>query len=342
MEKETKKELNLADALLLLCKGIKKGIICCGQAFLWLLRFCYKSKWALLVCVAIGFAWGFWASTDDKQIYKAEFCLQIDEDRTLTKEELKKPIPFDSQYCQGIIHTLDVLLKNRDKSKKEEENEKLANLLNIGTEMAEAICSIKSYHIVNLNRDGFLDYVDYNNKYRSDTLNPWDKYTLQVEIEAKDPSVFPFIKDGILSMLNNDKNVQDEMEFRINREKAYIQLAAEEMLKLDQLQTKVFSESNQSIMLGKENGNTTILGENKVQMFFGIKEYVFMSMSKRKHYLKEHSNGFARVDKPILYKGVVNTRQSEIIVHGLLCFGIGFLLCLYWKYRKNIQKFLLS
>jgi hypothetical protein len=328
MEKR-QKELNLSELLVLLFKSIGNLIKWLWNLFIQALRLSYRKKWIALASIVAGLAWGYFASTPDKQIHKASITL--------------KTVVKGSPYSKDFIKTLNADCGKKDKSS-------FAKKLNISEDEAKKIVSLKSFYLVDVGADGILDQVDYKESFKGDTVNTWSDNYLYVEILSKDEKLFPAIREGIVYALNNDSSVQKEKAFMNLEHSDWVSMLDEELEKIKELQSKMFAEDVSNItslslrqkpkQQWSDPNVMTVLGETKMQMFTQDKVRSMEVINSHKRAIKELDEGAIRVELPILYLGVTNPRYKVMIVRAFLCYLLGLGLCAYLENRKKIIAFL--
>lgn len=312
-----KKELNLTDVLILCGKGLKEVFLFCIRAIGWCLQIIYQKKWFLLCFLAIGIIIGFISGRTDNS-YKAGFTMSV---------YVKSPY-----FCSRIVESID---KNCGK-------ETLAEMLEVDSATAAQIKSIKPYFIVDINQDSILDFVDYEGKYKLDTLvKTWSKQYLYVEMEADNDSIFPLIQERVLHYICQDKVLQEELAIQKRIEEDWVNVLHKEMDQVMAIQEKIFSaELTPSLQMERAGVLTNMFGVNQVQMFWGGKVYLMEKICPHSILLDRYEKGPVQVEFPMETIEKDSNISSKMITYGILGFLLGFVLTVYLKFRKNILAYL--
>jgi hypothetical protein len=148
----------------------------------------------------------------------------------------------------------DIVYFINDVSMKGSINIKAKNY-SIDTSQIKKIKSIKAYWIIDQNKDGYGDYVDYNNDFNiMDTSMKRLNNRLNIKIEVFDTSAIHGLSNGIINYLENLEFFRKMHNNKINQLNKNLSKVNDELFELDSLQDILYFEEKL-----ESNGNDKFL-----------------------------------------------------------------------------------
>jgi hypothetical protein len=151
---------------------------------------------------------------------------------------------------------------------KEDNKAALADALGLSSESTENIIDINSYWIIDRNRDGIPDYIDYRNKHNVyDTINIMMLDRLNLRVRIRSPQELITIKNGILTFINSDSLFQQNNRLRIKQNDELLTRLEYDILQLDSLQKVKYFEETRNRQ-PQSGGQMIFLQEQKTQLVY--------------------------------------------------------------------------
>ncbi len=183
MDKESK-ELDLFDVIDQFIVRLKRLIKLILDSVLCFVRFNVKYFFLILFFVILGVVAGFFLKSKKNNLYNVGFSVQIN--------------GVSSAYVNDIIYVLSQSLG-------EEGSDSFADKLSLNNQIANKILSLKAFRVIDLNRNGTRDYVDYQDDFVEDSLNVKMDNFLQIEFKKIGSSNCNLVQQKIVDYLNHDQ-----------------------------------------------------------------------------------------------------------------------------------------
>jgi hypothetical protein len=170
----------------------------------------------------------------------------------------------------NAVPTADMIsYLNRIHNYCEEENKAaLADALDLNPQTIENIVDVSSHWVIDRNRDGIPDYIDYRDRHDVyDTINIMMLDRLNVRVRIKSPQELITIKNGLIKFINSDSLFQQRNRLRIRQNDELLTRLKYDILQLDSLQkVKYFEETRNRQPKG--GGQMIFLQEQKTQLVY--------------------------------------------------------------------------
>ena len=230
--------------------------------------------------------------------------------------------------------------------------ELLAELLNMSDEDVKKIRLIKACYGVDVNGDGIMDIIDFNNKYDPVKLNPKTDTLISrvpnlffIKIQMYDESIVPLFSDKLLQYITENNYIQTLYEIDIQLKTELISELEKEIDKLDTLQmVDVSRKTNRTKAFPIEKLETVFLlgNEPELRLFYTD----VLSLYSQKQGL-QRSVEIAK--KPIIVINDFTPALFEekpvtyyVIRFAIFMFFVGYACLLLWLFRKRIRKTLVE
>ena len=231
---------------------------------------------------------------------------------------------------QVIISSLNKLGEHASENNLSTQSEKL----NISRESAQFIKNIETFRYYDIGKDGFLDGIDIEGRYLSDTSVATIDSLIVVRVQVSNPEILQNLEAGISFYLELNPFLVASNKQRVSYLEEMIAQANYELEKLDSLQKKEYYRTTDDTRL--KEGQLVFTNEKDVQLYHN---YMFNLLKSKKEYEKELT----------IYPGIVTVLEGFIInakpnnsttqyVKDLIWFylGLALLLSLVVTYRKKI------
>ncbi|MDR0712779.1 MAG: hypothetical protein LBF89_00730 [Bacteroidales bacterium] len=245
------------------------------------------------------------------------------------------PVIYSSQLIAdtgGVNNSVFIDQVNRI-SRLVKKPERLANFLQMDEEQAKKITFIKAYYGIDINRDGQLDYVDFDENYNAkDTSIRRLTTYLCLKVSVKDESIFVPLKDKILWYLQSNEYIRHLHEISIRQKIDFIHELDREMSKIDSIQN---AQLRQNMGNFKE---IVLMNKPEMKLFHSD----MLSLYSRKQSFERDTAIFKQpisVIQDFTLLGEEDRNLQWYIFKGCVMGAItGLCFSLLWQYRKRIYQ----
>ncbi|MFP4024822.1 MAG: hypothetical protein ACLFVR_09865 [Thiohalospira sp.] len=237
----------------------------------------------------------------------------------------------------NVISSTDMInyINNINELSKEKDLQTLESKLGIDSTELKKIKSVKAYKVIDLNKDGVTDIVDFNNKYAtSDTTISETRFVIKVEV--LDQSVFPIIQNSILDYIESNTYIKELNTIRKRQIQELISKLNDEISLLDSLKKyEYFKKQNQ---LTPQAGQLLVMNEKETQLY----HEQIISLYREKQLLEERLE--IRTDPITIIQdfSALAVTENKLITYlkanGLWGIVFGLLIALFIENRKVIKK----
>jgi hypothetical protein len=289
-----------------------------GIAIIKSIAFLYHNILIVTLSIVIGFVASYILKHAEKPLYKSEITFR---NNSILNADM---ISHFNQLGDLVAR------KNTNQ---------VISFLNITENEASDLIDLSAYWIIDINRDGVPDYVDYKNKHNpADTVNVRMSDRFVVEVSSLDPFNLVNIRNGLIGYAENHPLAGNANAQRIRRLNELIERTNFDIRELDSLQKVKYFEETRSRM--SEAGQIVLFQEQQTQMFYRDIQNL---MTQRQGYERELA----------LYPGVVSvisdflpssTRVNTAFYYSKVAvpsaFFLAIILLLLAKNRKRIVEVL--
>lgn len=315
MENETRKEIDLIDALRDLGIGIwnliKKAVYGAG----WVVRLIYQEKLIILPIVILGVCLGIFLNKE--KVYRAEVELKFN--------------CHDSYFYKNMIDPLYNQCKYRDINT-------IAADFGLDKKKAGEITNIQSFFYVDVLSDGTPDYIDYKGVFNSsDTMDIIMSDRLRLLVDCKDTSMFSKMEEMFLYFFSQNPQIVKENTLRRKQLDEKITATANEIMMLDSLRKREYFIRKRDVQLSTDK---MVLVEREMKLYHNE----ILSLENLKQQLvwerDVFENGVSFSSRFDANPHPINGKIKIGIFFGFifLIFGVG--IALIKVNRKNILAFL--
>ena len=143
----------------------------------------------------------------------------------------------------------------------------LAKALSMKPESVRNISDISAFWIIDLNKDGIPDYVDYNGTYVYDTVNVRMVNNLDVRTKFNSGLDLNQVRDGIIKFIESDTLNQQRNRLRIRQNNDMLERLTYDIQQLDSLQKVKYFEETRN-MKPAAGGQIVFMQEQKTQLVY--------------------------------------------------------------------------
>jgi len=216
----------------------------------------------------------------------------------------------------------------------------LARMIGTSTQNAAAIKSIGAFYGIDINADGQMDYIDYNNSFKA---KKGDSTLLRlpgqfyVKITVMNEKVYPILTNGIKNFIAKDPFIAENNLIRKQQTSDMINSYNLEIKKLDSLQKSYyFTQLTQRA----GNGQMLFLNEKEVKLFHrDVLALVKEKQSLERSLLVDPDPITVVQDFTPLNK-VNNPWTKYVKLFGISFAFMGLFIGVFWEYKRNIWQFI--
>jgi hypothetical protein len=289
-----------------------------GQAIIKSIAFLYHNILIVILSIVVGFLVSYILKHAEKPLYKSEITFR---NNSISNADMI------SHFNQ-----LGNLVMGKNTSE-------VSSLLDITGNEASDLVKLSAYWVIDINKDGVPDYVDYKNKHNpADTVNVRMSGRFVVEVSSLDPFNLVNIRNGLIGYAESHPLAENANAQRIRKLNELIERTNIDIRELDSLQKVKYFEETRGRM--SEAGQIVLLQEQQTQMFYRDIQNL---MAQRQGYETELA----------LYPGVVSiisdflpssTRVNTAFYYSKVAvpcaFFLAIILLLLAKNRKRIVEVL--
>jgi len=295
-----------------------------GQLFTGFLRFIllsilflWRNALIILAFVVVGGLAGFGISRMARPYYSSDMIAQIN---TTNVSEMMNYINDLHELCN------------------ENNYQVLSEYLQLSKAVAEKIKDINAYWIIDENKDGVGDYVDFKNKYSlRDTTQRRIQSRFNLNVEVFDISGFTDVKKGLYNYVSANPYLNSLNENRKKRIRELIVQTEEEMLKLDSLQK--YEYFKKETLPPEERGQMLIWNEKEVRLLHPDIINLFRQKQSLERDLELYPEVITVIKDFTPLSQVENPVMKYILKWGLIFGILGVILKFFFDQRKNIRNF---
>jgi len=216
---------------------------------------------------------------------------------------------------------------------------RLANALGITKEQADKIRSIKAYYGIDVNRDGVVDYVDFDEKYNpEDTMHRRLRSFVHLEVSLFDESILPKLREGLLRYIDDNPYVKSLHEIIKAQEEQMLVAVDNEISKIEKLQ---MSQLNREANRLDSSGTTIFMTPESENRTFSSD---ILELYEKRHELEKRKQLFKNtivvIHDFIPSEEIVNTLAYYLSKSVIALSILGFITSLIWQYRKKLYALL--
>ncbi len=213
--------------------------------------------------------------------------------------------------------------------------EELQSKLNIEQKELEKIRSVKAYKVIDLNKDGVTDIIDYHEKYTtSDTLVSENRFVVKVEVY--DPAIFPIIQSSILSYIDKNNYINELNVIRKKQLNELITKLNEEINSLDSLKKTEYFESKSK--LEPQKGQLLVMNEKETQLYHNQIIQLYRQKQDLEKQLELNTEPITVIQDFSALSTVENNLMTYVKRYGFIGLTISILLSFIIEKRREILK----
>jgi len=167
----------------------------------------------------------------------------------------------------NAMASLDMInyLNNINELFVEDNLDALKSKLDMNEQELDKIKGAKAYKVIDLNKDGLTDIIDFDEKYASsDSVVSRSRFVIKVEVF--DETVFPVIQTSILNYIDQNKYINELNGIRKRQLNDLISKLDDEISSLDSLKKyEYFKKENDQ--LKTQSGQLLVMNEKETQLY---------------------------------------------------------------------------
>ncbi|HKK41194.1 MAG TPA: hypothetical protein VJ963_02210 [Bacteroidales bacterium] len=246
-------EIDLLELFRRMGKTLGNWLRAIGRAFMVSLVFLLRRWLPLGLSLIAGIGISYFLKSTSTSFYTSDLVLKnnlYENKESGTTSEMIAIVNKLQVYCREGNHS------------------ELEQLLSEPAEAIDNINSISAYWIIDKNKNGIPDYVDYQNKhdvYDTTDIRMQDRFDIRVII--KSPQALTKLRRDIVNYIEHDSLFQLRNEIRIQQDKALLDRYNYDISQLDSLQKVKYFEETRNIA-PKSGGQIIFMQEQKTQLVY--------------------------------------------------------------------------
>jgi hypothetical protein len=276
-------EIDLLDLFGRMGKALNRWVHSLGKVFLISVVFLLKRWLPLGLSIALGIGASYLLKTTSLSFYTSDMVFRNNL-MLIDKLTLKEISGTTSEIISKISKLHNFCLENNSTA--------LSSALTMKPELVKNISDINAYWVIDQNRDGIPDYVDYKGNHNPyDTINVRMQDRLDVRVKINSPQDLNLVSNGIIKFIESDSLYQQRNRLRLKQNQELLTRYNFDILQLDSLQKVKYFEETRNLK-PNTGGQMIFLQEQKTQLFYND----IYNIYTRKQLLESERD---------LYKGVV-------------------------------------
>jgi len=240
-------EIDLLDLFKRMGRSLGKMFRALGRGTLISIVFLFRNWLPLLISVIVGVGVSYLLKISSPSFYTSDMVLR---NNAVSTADMMSYINRLHTFCN------------------ENNKEALSNALALNSATIDNIIDINSHWIIDRNRDGIPDYVDYRAKHNVyDTINIMMQDRLNLSVRIKAPQELTTLEKGILTFINSDSLFQQRNRLRIRQNSELLSRLEYDILQLDSLQKVKYFEETRNRQ-PQSGGQMIFLQEQKTQLVY--------------------------------------------------------------------------
>jgi hypothetical protein len=279
-------EIDLLDLFKRMGRALNKMFNALAKAFLISVVFLIRRWLPLLLSILAGVGVSYFLKTTSTSFYSSDLVFR------------NNLAQLDKKKTKDISGTTSEIISKINKLHAFCSNPKiLGEALTLKPEVVSNIFDISAFWIIDRNKDGIPDYVDYAGNHNIyDTINIRMPGNFDVRVNFNSSLDLNKIRDGIIKYVESDSLNQQRNRLRIVQNNDLLIRVNLDIKELDSLQKVKYFEENRNSKPGKD-GQIVFMQEQKTQLFYPDMQSLF---SKKQ--LLETEN--------VLYPGIVTVLRD--------------------------------
>jgi NACalpha-BTF3-like transcription factor len=214
----------------------------------------------------------------------------------------------------------------------------LETKLGIDSKELKKIKTVKAYKVIDINKDGVTDLVDYDENYNSsDTTISKSRFVIKVEVY--DQAVFPVIQQSILNYIDQNKYIKDLNTIRKRQLHELIAKLNVEISSLDSLKkTEYFKKDKE---LKTQQGQLLVMNEKTTQLYHPQIIALYKEKQDLEQKLELRTDPITIIQDFSALSTVENNLMSYIKRYGLIGLVLSILISITAENFKGIKKYYL-
>jgi hypothetical protein len=264
-------EIDLLDLFRRMGKTLNNWLRALGRAFLLTTVFLFKRWLPLGLSVVAGIGASYLLKTTTASFFTSDMILTPN---AVASDEMIPYVNRLHMYCS------------------ENNTIALSDALSLNAEHINNIIDISAFWIIDKNRDGIPDIVDYKDNHDVyDTINIRMQNRFDIRVKVKTPQELSMLRTGILSFINRDSLFQKKNRLRLRQNSDLLTRLNYDILQLDSLQKVKYFEETRNRQ-PQNGGQMVFLQEQKTQLIYSD---IYGLYTTKQHYESEQT----------LYKDIV-------------------------------------
>jgi len=237
----------------------------------------------------------------------------------------------------NAMSSIDMInyVNNINKLFLEDNNEGLQSKLGLDPLLLEKIKGAKAFKVIDINKDGITDLVDYHDRYlTSDSVVSHSRFVIKVEVYSQ--TVFPLIQTKILNYIDQNQYIKDRNTLRKEQLSALIQKLDNEISSLDSLKkSEYFTKENRT---KTQAGQILVMNETETQLYHGQIMTLYREKQGFEETLTLRTDPITVIQDFSSLSVIENNLMSYFKFWGILGLVLSILLSIFIENLKGIKR----
>jgi hypothetical protein len=276
-------EIDLLDLLRRIGRTLMLGINTIGRAILISIVFLIRRWLPLGLSIAAGIGVSYFLKSTNASFYTSDLLLR------------NNLAQLDKKGLRDVSGTTAEIIAKINKLHffcAEGNSLALSSAISMKPESVKNVSDIGAFWIIDLNRDGIPDNVDYKGNHSVyDTVNVRMQNILDVRVKTSSSFDLNLVRDGIIKFIENDSLYQRRNHLRLKQNNELLSRLSYDIKQLDSLQKVKYFEETRNMKPGN-NGQIIFMQQQNTQLVYND----IYALYDRKQQLEKEKD---------LYKGTV-------------------------------------
>lgn len=230
---------------------------------------------------------------------------------------------IDSEYNVKLVENLDEYVRNK-------KYDIIAEKLEIPLNVASSLKSVKAYHYVNNYGEEDIEFVDFKNKYRGDSVHVWSKNIFYIDILVNNDTCFESLNKGFYTFFLNNTKTKKYYDLKLRQITDNIKVVEKQITDVENIKRKVYEKKDETTSPLYIKNNQIRFNNNEVQLFYDD----IIKLNREKYSLeKEYGMMISPIKETIPMKIILEPVNSFFdIFLNFFCFLLVFEMIILFIY----------
>lgn len=323
MDNTEQQEMNIFQVMARVGRSIGKFFCSILSIFGKIAQLAYKYKYLFVIFLALIIGLSVYQRRENAKMYRAKMHILIND---------------------GDVFTYKALLDQLSEYPKREKPDELVTAMDtvISNEAAQKIFGFETYHVIDINNDSIMDFVDYDNDIKmGDTSNVIVPNQMVICVKMSDLSYCAEIQDALLRYFSNNSYLSSLNISRLTTLEEKEWMFHNALLNLDSLQkVELLQGPNYSMEFASQKERNKPFMTTKRQMYYNDMENLFDINQKIAEDMSTNLEVVTVISNLQPEKKLDNPTWKIILINTILGLALFSLIAIILEKKKDIVAFL--